>query len=403
MKIVLISDSFPRNMGYLGTMMPKYLARLGAEVHCLALDLPPYWQQPEMRDHYVRLIGEEWFVPGHVAQYEGYTVHILGHQPVGRLMRMPGLGRKLAELKPDIVYSQAAVGWIPLECAFLKLRYGFRFFTGSHMLASGFPFARKPAPWRSPEALKVLLSRWIPGRFISLLSEKCTAPTVDCAEIAWRFFGVQKSKVEILHLGVDTDVFYPLTTPAHAAERARLRHDLGVADDEVLGIYTGKLTAEKNALIVARAVQRLRSQGRRFRLLCIGEGAEKQALAASEWTTVLSFRPYQELGPYYRAADIGIWPSNESTSMLDAAACGLPLIVSDLVVYRDHVDGNGLVFKKGDFADLIAKLTELDDADRRRKLGAVGAEKMAACFSWQAHVGHRLRDYEKALSSTRAT
>jgi len=397
MRIVIAGDAFPRNMGYLGTMLPKYLARLGAEVHVLALDLPPYWQQPELRAHYMRLIGEEWFVPGRIAPYDGYTVHILRHQQVGRLVRMPDLRRKLAELKPDVVYSQTAVGWLPLECAFWKLVYGFRLFTGSHMLASGFPFARKAHPWRSREAIKVLLARWLPGRLISLLSEKCTAPTSDCAEIARRFFGVQKHKVEVRHLGVDTDVFFPVSTQEHATERAQTRRELGIEDEEILCTYSGKLTAEKNAMIIAQAVNQLRKEGQKFRFVCIGEGAQKDELSKAEWTTVLPFMPYQALGRYYRAADIAIWPTNESTSMLDAAACGVPIIVSDGIVYREHVDGNGLVIRLGDLADLVAKLKRLADVKLRSQLGAVGAEKMVTQFSWLAHARARLAAYEQAL------
>lgn len=403
MRIVVLIDSFPRNMGYIGTMLPKYLARLGADVHVLALDLPPYWQQPELHAHYKRLIGEEWFVPGRVSAEDGYTVHILKHERVGRLVRMPDMRRKLAELAPDVVYSQAAVGPMPLEAALWKIPYGYRLFTGSHMLASGFPFARKAHPWRSREAIKVLLARWIPGRFISLLTENCIAPTIDCGQIAWRFFGVQRRKVRVMHLGVDTDVFFPVSTPEHAAERAQVRRELGVADEELVCIYTGKLTAEKNVLIIAQAVKRLREAGRKFRLVCIGEGVHKDALAKAEWTTVLPFMPYQKLGRYYRASDIAIWPTNESTSMLDAAACGVPLIVSDGIVYRDHVDGNGLVIKMGDLADLVAKLTSLTDAGRRAELGRAGAAKMLDHFSWLAHARRRLDDYEQAVRRKRGS
>ena len=64
LRIVLVGDSFPRNMGYLGTMLPKYLARLGQEVHYVASDLPPYWQVPAMRRKYTELIGAEWLQPG---------------------------------------------------------------------------------------------------------------------------------------------------------------------------------------------------------------------------------------------------------------------------------------------------------------------------------------------------
>ncbi len=384
-------------MGYLGTMLPRYLARLGADVHYLSLDLPPYWQIPDMREHYKRLVGEEWLTPGRVAVHDGYTVHVLNHHMVGGQPRMPGLRRKLQELKPDVVYSLSAVGWLALECAFAKPFLGFKLFTGSHMLASGFPFARRKRPWLSLEAIKVILSRWIPGRFVSLMTEKCYAPTVDCAEIAWRFFGVQRRKVEVMHLGVDTEVFFPVSSAADESERSQTRRELDVLEDEILVVNSGKLTAEKNVLLVAQAVAKLRASGRAFRLLCIGEGGQRDALAAAPWTTVLPFQPYQGLARFYRAADIAIWPTTESTSMLDAAACGVPIIVSDGIVYRDHVDGNGLVVRMNDLEDLLAKLIELMDPKLRARLGKAGAEKMATRFSWREHVRRRMTEYQQSI------
>jgi glycosyltransferase involved in cell wall biosynthesis len=208
---------------------------------------------------------------------------------------------------------------------------------------------------------------------------------------------VQESKVEVKHLGVDTDVFYPVSTPGHAAERAQTRRELDVEDDELLCIYSGKLTADKNALVIAQAVNRLRQQGRKFRFVCIGEGAQKDAIAAAPWSAVLPFMPYQALARYYRAADIAIWPTNESTSMLDAAACGVTIIVSDGIVYRDHVDGNGLIIRMGDLGDLVEKLESLSDPARRAELGAAGAEKMVTKFSWLAHARERLTAYEQSL------
>jgi glycosyltransferase involved in cell wall biosynthesis len=397
LRIALVGDSFPRNMGYLGTMLPKYLARLGAEVHYLAMDLPPYWQIPAMREQYAELIGRDWLLPGLVREHEGYTVHVLPHSRLGTQMRMRGLRTTLGAIRPDVVYSLTAVGVLPLECAWYCVTGGARLFTGSHMLASGFPLARHPRPWLTMAALKTALLRWLPGRLISLVSEKCYAPTVDCAEIAVRFFGVQQSKVEVLHLGVDTDVFFPVQDAASADERRRTRARLGFEDADLICIYTGKLTAEKNVVLLAEAVARLAERGIRMRLLCVGAGPQWEVLEKMPAVQLLAFRPYTELGALYRAADLAVWPTNESTSMLDAAACGLPIVVSDGVVYRDHVDGNGLIYRMNDRDDLERKLTQLADGTLRAQLGAAGALKMREHFSWLAHARRRLADFRGAV------
>jgi glycosyltransferase involved in cell wall biosynthesis len=385
-------------MGYLGTMLPKYLARLGQEVHYVATDLPPYWQVPSMRLKYSELIGSEWMRPGIHREYEGYTVHILGHWHVGGLIGMSGLRPLLESLRPDVVYALGAIGILPLECAVHRALHGGLLFTGSHTLASGFPLANRPRPWLSMAGLRTFFARWLPGRLISLCTEKCYAPTIDCAVIAQRFFGVQAKRIQVLHLGVDTDVFFPVHDETSQSERSQLRMDLGFSDDEIVYVYTGKLTPEKNVALLAEAVTQLREEGLPLQLLCVGAGPERDRLAAYDVATVLDFRPYTDLGRIYRATDVAVWPTNESTSMLDAAACGLPIIISDGVVYREHVDGNGLVYRMNDLLDLKEKLREMADPVRRRSLGDVGARKMANEFSWLEHARRRLHDFETAVA-----
>jgi glycosyltransferase involved in cell wall biosynthesis len=112
---------------------------------------------------------------------------------------------------------------------------------------------------------------------------------------------------------------------------------------------------------------------------------------------VLDFMPYYELGEFYRSADVGVWPTNESISMLDAAACGLPLIVSDGIGYFDHVIGNGLVYHMNDLNSLIEKLYELKDLKYRMELGVFGSTKIKSHFSWDLIAKRRLNDYELSL------
>jgi glycosyltransferase involved in cell wall biosynthesis len=397
MKIVLLAETFPGNTSYFGVMLPKYLARLGAEVHLLALDLPPYWNVAGMRAHYEQLVGKEWLVAGSVHAKDGYSVHIMGHRSMAGYMGMRGLGAKLREIDPDIVYSLSAIGWLPLQAALLKTIRPYKLFTGSHTAASTFPlYKSRGGPLRWP-LVKSVFTRWIPGRFVSLLSERCHAPTVDCAEIAWRFFGVQRRKVEVLHLGVDTDVFHPLKVADAAADRAATRAGLGIGDDDFVVIYTGKITEEKRVDLVPAAVRRLRDQGYKARALVIGSGPAVGDVAAAGEVVMLPYQPYHQLARYYRASDVAVWPTNESTSMLDAAACGVPIVVSDGIIYREHVDGNGLVYRMGDLDSLVAALRELVPMQRRRELGEEGARKMAASFSWSSHASRRLEQYRAAV------
>jgi Glycosyltransferase len=396
MRVVILSEIYSPQMGYAENLFPKFLARLGVDVHLVTAGLHPYYDLPDFHltyDTFVNAANNKYFSE----RMDGYAVHYLKHSKLFGYIRMKKLYATLRELKPDIVQTFAAISWIPLEAAIIKPLLGYKLFTGCHSTASTFLLAKRLDLKWDTDYIKCMLTRFIHGRFISLHTEKCYAVTVDCADIAKRFFGVQRNKVEIMHLGVDTDVFFTGNSEELVHERRELREKLGFAESDIVCIYTGKLTKTKNALILAEAIARLRAMGKPFSGVFIGDGAQREAIEAHKSCITLPFMPYRDLAPFYRAADIGVWPTDESTSMLDAAACGLPIIVSDGIVYREHIEGNGLIFKINNLNALVHALLMLRDRTERVRLGSFGAKKMASYFSWDSVARRRLKDYEMAI------
>ena len=244
MRIVLLSEVFCKGMGYLENVLPKYLARLGAEVHVVATDLPPDYRQPG--DGTYNGFANQ-LSPGSVDRSDGYTVHVLGHKRTLGYMRMVGLHETLSSIRPNVVQTTTATGWIAMDGAAYKTLVGYKLFTGCHYHASVFPLARKKLhPFRF-ERLQCTLARTIPGRLAGMLTERCYAITSDCAEVAVRFFGVRASKIEICPLGVDTDLFYPASGGGDFEARSQLRKRLGFADSDVVCIYTGRFDEDRAA------------------------------------------------------------------------------------------------------------------------------------------------------------
>jgi len=131
----------------------------------------------------------------------------------------------------------------------------------------------------------------------------------------------------------------------------------------------------------------------------LGDGQQRADLSAIGSSTVLAFVPHRELPGYYRASDVAVWPNQESTSMLDAAACGLPVVVNDTLRATERIEGNGLTYRLNDQASLESVLSQLLDPEARRRLGTTGARRMAEHFSWDALVRRRLTDYRHALGN----
>ena len=395
MRIVLISEVFARNMGYLENLLPKYLARLGAEVDVIASALPPEYRRDPLRETYRGF--QQAGAPGSAETLDGFRLHVLAHAPVFGHVRLLGLGRKLAELRPDIVQIMTPIGWIAIDAALHNTRLGYRLFSGCHYHASVFPLAQKETSLLTPERLRCLVERSLHGRAVSWFTERYYAISADCAEIAARFFGVPRRKLEICPLGVDTEVFHPIANRDEVVARRDLRARLGFADDEVVCVYSGRFTEDKNPLLLAFAVAELTAAGGNFRALFIGHGPQAEKILSARGSVVHPFVPVGELGALYRAADIAIWPAQESMSMLDAAACGLPVIANHRMGAPERLQGSGLTYRLGDVEDLREKIRSLAHAKAREKLGACGARRMKDEYGWPAIATRRLADYAAAL------
>ena len=401
MRIAIVTDQFSEQMGYAENCLPRALAAQGHDVHIVASNAQVYSEAPFYDAVYGPFLGPALVGCG-TTPYDGTTLHRSEWRRLWRRLKyIEGLTATLDAIKPDVVQSFDSISLTTVQIALHSLRGGYLFFTGNHTVASVYPAARDFASMPLRQKVRLRLADTAPGFVVAQRITTCYAATVDAADIATRFFGVPAHKVVVRPLGVDTLRFHPVTGAEADASRAAVRHALGVANDELFCIYTGRFTADKGPLVLAKAVAALRAKGVRARALFIGEGPTREAIAACDGAIVRPFMPASELPAWYRAADVGVWPRQESISMLDAAACGVPIVISDRVQARERVEGNGLTYVEEDVPSLMAALERLRDPDLRATLGAEGARKIEAQFSWNTIARDRAADYQRALAARR--
>jgi glycosyltransferase involved in cell wall biosynthesis len=396
MKIVLISVWFSEAMGYSENCLPKALASLGTEVHLITTNLQPYFNSPNYREVYEPFLGPA-IVDCGVKSIDGFTLHRLPHIASGGRPRIRGLSAALRSLRPDIVQTFEAGGWTTYETAWVKRRLGYKLFLEAHEHASVYP----GSSWRAhvDGLWQQTVIAPTAGQWLSRATEKCYPISPDAAEIAIRYFGIQRQKTFVTSLGVDTDLFKPVSDDGIRERREQTRRRWGFEPSEIVCIYTGRFSSSKDPLCLAQAIDALTTRGHPFRGLFFGSGTAEEvaAIQRCRGCAIHPFVPFSQLPIYYQGADIAVWPKQESTSQLDAAACGLPIIISDRVAATERVEGNGLVYHEGDRADLQCALLDLSDTKRRQQLGMAGATKMRQKFSWRLIAEQRLADYETAL------
>lgn len=395
LKIVFVTGWYSEKMGYSENFLPKAMAELGHEVHVISSTAQVYFNSSAYTKTYEPFIGPPLVPPGS-KKIDGYTLHRLPLRKtfLKSVIRIQGLEEKIRELAPDIVQVFEINAVLSYDVAKVIQGSGICLFTESHVHASVF----KTSDWKTRLKFKCL---GLPAKigFINRLTVKHYPIAADVAKLSASYFSVPPEKIRLQSLGVDTGLFKPVTEIT-ADKRHALRKQLGFAEDDIVCIYTGRFTADKNPQCLALAVQYLHEKGfTKFKGLFVGSGTDNDiaVLQSAKGNVVHPFVKVNNLPPFYQAADIGVWPKQESTSQLDAMACGLPIVVSNKVEVLERVEGNGLLYEENNYIDLAQKLIALQDTSLREALAAVAIQKVKTHFSWEAIARERLKDYTDCL------
>ena len=395
MKIILVTDWFSEKMGYSENCLAEALALEGHDVHLVTSTANVYCDDPSYDEIYRSFLGPPFVEPG-TKNINNFTLHRL---PIllrwKRLHIFKHLIKTIREIKPDIVQCYEATSSISLQLALTQPFLKFKLFTAIHTVASVYPAYYHYNKFNLLRRLRLRLFDTLLGKIISRFTTICYGATIDASEIGSRFFGIPSEKIKTDPLGVDTDAFNPVNNNiAYKEKRERMREKYGFKMNDIVCIYTGRFTIDKNPLILARAISILASKGEPFKGLFLGYGPQSEEIIKCKGCQVKPFVIYNQLPNYYRMADIGIWPRQESTSMIDAAASGVPIVVSDRMHAKERVDGNGLTYNENSLNDLVGVLGILSDSAIRKKLGDQGRMKMKKNFSWESIANKRIIDYQ---------
>ena len=177
-----------------------------------------------------------------------------------------------------------------------------------------------------------LMGRWMARRHLQAFHSLPTL--VACSStLADRLRG-QGLSAAVIRNGVDTQTFNVVP----AAERARLRRELGLDNDSLLGVSVGSMIPRKNPLSIVSAMKHIDSG--RVALIFVGGGMlEGQARVHAATDRRIRFSGHVgDVFRYLQAADFFISASRAEglpSAALEALACGLPVVLSDIAPHRE--------------------------------------------------------------------
>lgn len=327
------------------------------EVNGVALTLQQLVQRLQARNHQIRLVRPRQ--PAHdgprdAADPLARPELLVRSLPVPRYpqLRM-GLPMKRALVqhwsrqRPDLVHvaTEGPLGWSALQAARkLRLPVSTDFRTNFHAYTQhyGMGWLRKP------------MAAYL-RRFHNLAD--CTmVPSADLqAELASLGF----ERLLRVGRGIDTTRFDP------ARRSPALRASWGVADDQPVLLWVGRLAREKNPELFIRCWTAMRMARPDLRLVVVGDGPARELLArACPQAIMAGARHGDDLAIHYASADLFVFPSVTETYgnvTPEALASGLAVLAFAYAAAGEliHHGDNGLSVARGDDAAFIDQAVRL--------------------------------------------
>ncbi len=318
------------------------------------------------------VVPRSWREGSRLIQLE--RAHVTGYQliaePVafnGRfhLHFYPQIGRQLRAFAPDVVHvDEEPYNVATWHALWLAKRAGCRvlWFTWQNLNR------RYPLPFRLIE------------RYNLRHTDYAIAGSVGAATV-WRDKGFAGPLAVIPQFGVDVDIFTPRTGEYDAAR------------DFVIG-YAGRLVPEKGVDVLLEAVAGMDGP---WRLIVMGAGSAREQLEAlarrrevADRVSFEEFVPSLCMPDFYRGLDAFVLPSRSQSNwieqfgrvLIEAMACGVPVIGSDCGEIPNVIGDAGLIFPEDDVTALRERLTLLmSDLGLRADLIRRGRERVLAQFT----------------------
>ena len=228
-----------------------------------------------------------------------------------------------------------------------------------------------------------------------------------------RLLGVRPEKVHTIHLGIPPE-FRPLAAAAGQERQslsgqpwlASIRKKYGLPGRFILCV--GLVEPRKNLLSVIRAFQAVSKQEPSCHLVVVGRPGWQvkpvyrlvNELGLSPLVHFTGYVPAQDLPAIYNLAELLVYPSlyeGFGLPVLEAMACGLPVITSNVASMPEIVADSGVLLPPREDGLLAQAVLELLGNNETRQRFSEQGRQRASDFTWQRAAQSTLQVYRYIL------
>jgi glycosyltransferase involved in cell wall biosynthesis len=175
--------------------------------------------------------------------------------------------------------------------------------------------------------------------------------------------------------------------------------------------YLGRLTPEKGIFFMTQILDSLSSSGIAWRCLIVGKGSMEHQLklwanSYPDRVRVLSDVGHEAVPDYLNAMDILLAPSQTRPNwceqlgrmLIEAMACGVPVIASDSGEIPYVVGDAGIIVGENDLDGWVKAIQNLiDSPSLSKQLIQAGRERVESKFSWSIIARQKIDFFESLL------
>lgn len=181
----------------------------------------------------------------------------------------------------------------------------------------------------------------------------------------------------VYHIPDDRLEFFPLggripPTDACDAMRRNVRETLGIDDDTILIIQSGKQDYRKKLPHSLRALAQVDDPNLRLVIAGVLQSDVKEEcealIDADPRVTFLGWQSSNELTKLLCAADVYLQPGSQSATMQHSLCCGCAVILDAVASHEPYVDGNGwLISNQSELLDTLRAIKKTDVVAMQQK------------------------------------